>query len=75
MSVLYSGGEGQITVKLKGPTRNPPNSISLRFRTPGERPLTSVTVNGERWKDPLDEWVQLPGDIGSAEVVVRYAGP
>jgi hypothetical protein len=72
-SVLYQSGQGEITASLKGPRRNPPKEIRLRFRAPGERPLLSVTVNGQPWKKFKGEWVQLPGNIGSATVVARYA--
>ena len=40
---------------------------------PGGRRLASVEVNGKPWKQFGGEWVQLPGDIGSATVVARYA--
>src|SRR5580765_4355195 len=40
-SVLYEGGQNQITAQLDGPTRNPPKQIRLRFREPNGRPLKS----------------------------------
>ena len=72
-SVLYTGGQDQITATLQAPRRNPPKEIRLRFRAPSERPPLSVTVNGKPWKKFDGEWVRLPGDIGSATVVARYA--
>ncbi|MCX6893886.1 MAG: hypothetical protein NTX51_20555, partial [Verrucomicrobia bacterium] len=72
-SVLYTGGQDQITATLQAPRRNPPKEIRLRFRAPSERPPLSVTVNGKPWKKFNGEWVRLPGDIGSATVVARYA--
>jgi hypothetical protein len=72
-SVLYTSGQDEITASLQAPQRNPPKEIRLRFRAPtGVAPL-SVTVNGKPWKKFKGEWVQLPGDIGSATVVARYA--
>ncbi|HEV2435957.1 MAG TPA: hypothetical protein VG077_08155 [Verrucomicrobiae bacterium] len=71
-SVIYQGASGSITAKLQGPTRNPPHAIRLRFRTPGEKPLAGVTVNGRAWEKLEGDWVILPGNIGSAVVVATY---
>jgi hypothetical protein len=72
-SVIYTGGDNEITAKLEAPRRNPPKAIRLRFREPGGRSLSSVKVNGKPWKQFKGEWVQLPGDIGAAAVVARYS--
>jgi hypothetical protein len=71
-SIIYQGGSDNITAKLQGPTRNPPREIRVRFRTPGEKPLGSVTVNGQAWKKLDGDWVILPGDIGTALIVAAY---
>jgi hypothetical protein len=71
-SVIYVGGENEITAKVEGPSRNPPGAIGLRFREPDGRLLSSVEVNGKPWKKFKGEWVQLPGEIGSATVVAHY---
>ncbi len=73
VSVLYTGGDKEITAQLKGPTRNPPKEIRLRFRHPQEKPLASVTVNGKPWKKFDGEWVALPGAIGVATVTATFA--
>jgi len=70
--VLYEGGENQITARLEGPTRNPPKQIRLRFREPNERPLAAVTVNGKLWKKFKGEWVELPGNVGSATIIATF---
>jgi hypothetical protein len=72
-SVVYTGGDNEITAKLEAPQRNPPKAIRLRFREPGGRPLATVAVNGKPWKQFKGEWVELPGDIGEATVMARYA--
>jgi hypothetical protein len=72
-SVIYTGGGDQITAKLETPHRNAPKSIRLRFREPGGRALSSVEVNGKPWQQFKGEWVQLPGDIGTATVVASYS--
>jgi hypothetical protein len=72
MSLLYTGGNNEITVRLDGPSRNPPKKIRLRFRTPNEHSLQSVRVNGKFWNAFNGEWVALPGDIGSVEIKARY---
>jgi hypothetical protein len=71
-SVIYQGSSSNITARLQGPTRNPPRAIRLRFRAPGERPLTGVTVNGRSWEKLDGDWVILPGNIGKADVVATY---
>ena len=71
-SVVFSAAEDQITATLEAPRRNPPKALQLRFREPGGRALSAVTVNGKSWKKFKGEWVQLPGDIGTATVVARY---
>ena len=71
-SVIYEGGSGAITAKIEGPTRNPPREIRVRFRAPGERPLTGVTVNGRPWRKLDRDWVILPGNIGTASIVANY---
>jgi hypothetical protein len=71
-SVTYAAATNQITAKLEGPTRNPPSEIRVRFRTPDERPLKAVTVNGKTWEKIYRDWVVLPGDIHSAQIDARY---
>ncbi len=72
MSLLYRAGQNEITAQLDAPRRNPPAKVRLRFRAPAERPLHSVTVNGKPWQKFKGDWVELPGDIGSATIVARY---
>jgi hypothetical protein len=71
-SVLYTGGENEITAALDGPTRNPPKEIRLRFREPNGRPLKSVTMNGKPWEKFDGEWVRLPGNVGKTTIVARF---
>jgi len=72
VSVLYTAERSAITAHVNGPTRNPPGRIRLRFRALMERPPLLVTLNGKPWKRFSDDWVDLPGDIGRAEVSARY---
>jgi hypothetical protein len=71
-SVLYQGGTGKIAATLHAPTRNPAREIRFRFRTPNGRPLARVTVNGQSWKRIDKDWVILPGNIATAEIVATY---
>ena len=71
-SVIYSGGENQITAQVEGPTRNPPARVRVRFRTPTGQPVRSVELDGKEWARFSDDWVDLPGTVGKAVVVVRY---
>jgi len=72
MNISYIAGANRITAKLDAPQRNPPKTIRLRFRTPEARPLLSVTVNGKKWKRFSGDWVELPGNVKSAEVVGAF---
>jgi hypothetical protein len=71
-SILYEGAPGSITANLQGPTRNPPREIRIRFRTPGEKPLKTVIVNGRHWRKLDRDWVILPGNIGTAAITAAY---
>jgi hypothetical protein len=72
VSLRYAAGADEITATLKGPVRNPPRELRLRFRQPDGRAPASVTVNGKAWKKLQGEWVILPGDIGTTTVTARY---
>jgi hypothetical protein len=71
MSLFYAGGDNEIVAHLDGPRRNPPKQIDLRFRAPNETPIRAVTVNGKPWKQFKNDRVELPGNIGSAEIVAQ----
>jgi hypothetical protein len=71
-SVVFKGGEEEITAQVVGPQRNPPREIRLRFRHPHQKTIQSVSVNGETTKDFSGEWVTLPGSIGKAIVQARF---
>lgn len=73
LSVIYSADKKSITAHLAAPKRNFAKAIHVRFRHPTEEPIQSVTVNGQAWKDFSEEWVNLPGVIGSANVTAIYA--
>ncbi|MCC7377028.1 MAG: hypothetical protein IT581_20375 [Verrucomicrobiales bacterium] len=70
MSVHYRGEADAVVAELDGPRRNPPRTLRLRFRTPLERSIAAVTVNGKPWRRVQGEWVELPGDIGRAVIRV-----
>jgi hypothetical protein len=72
MSVLYNAGEKEIAVQLEGPRRNPPKQIHVRFRLPKELSIHSATVNGKPSKQVNKDWIELPGDVGSARIVARF---
>jgi len=71
-SVLYQGESGRIMAHLVGPSRNPPREIRLRFRMPEEKPVATITVNGKSWQKLDKDWVILPGNIGTADIVATY---
>ena len=72
-TIMYTCAADRINAHLEGPVRNPPKQIRLRFRSPSEHPLASVTVKGKPWKQFANDWVDLPGNIGTAEVSATFA--
>ena len=68
MSVLYTGGQGEVTARVIPPQRNPPKLTRIRFRTPDERPIRSVRINGKPWSKLEGEWVELPA--GTAPLTI-----
>jgi hypothetical protein len=67
-TLVYNAAAETIDAHLEAPVRNSPKTIRLRFRVPNERQLASVTVNGKVWKQFASDWVELPGDIGRADI-------
>lgn len=65
MSVLFEAESDRIVVRLKGPRRNPPESIRVRCRAAGIR-VELAEVNGQTWTNCVGDWLVLPGDIGEA---------
>lgn len=72
VSVMYHGTKDQIICDLKGPQRNPPREIRVRFRDPESRSLQSVIVNGKPWTQFKDDWVTLPGSVGNAKISANF---
>lgn len=72
MSLLYTGGDHQITCEVNLPRRNHPKTVRLRLRIPDELPIKSVTVNGKPWTQVQQDWVELSPWLGSGRVVVTY---
>jgi hypothetical protein len=70
--VVFTGGDNEIRAQVIGPQRNPPKGIRLRFRTPTGAPVRGVTVNGKPWKKFDQNWVYLPGHVGTESVVAHY---
>jgi hypothetical protein len=75
VSLVYTAAGDRITAHVEGPRRNPPRTLRLRFREPGGRALAEVTVNGKPCGAVEGEWVRLPGNLGTAEVVARFRAP
>ena len=72
MSILYEGGENEITARVELPKRNLPKAVRLRFRTPEEHAIKSVFVNGKEFPGFKGEWVDLPPELGRAEINITY---
>jgi hypothetical protein len=65
---------GRITATVELPSRNPPQSVVLRFRHPKAAPIKSVVVNGRDWKDfnKDKETITLTGLTGAVTVQADY---
>jgi hypothetical protein len=74
MSVHYRGEPDAVVAQLDGPQRNPPRTVRVRFRDSQQRPIRAVTVNGKSWRRFDGEWVELPGNVGRAEIRVDLSG-
>jgi hypothetical protein len=69
-----TGGD-KIKAIVDPPARNSPNNIFIRIRHPKERPIKSVTVNGQPYErfDAKKEWVILPGTVkDKQQIEVSY---
>jgi hypothetical protein len=65
---------GRIDIKLDPPRRSPCREIKLRLRHPEGRPIQSVTVDGNPWRqfDPTGPWITLPGAAAEHRITVSY---
>jgi len=75
LTLESDAGADKIRAILDPPTRNGPNNIFVRLRHPKERPIKSVTVNGQPYErfDARKEWVILPGAIeGRRQIEASY---
>ncbi len=72
---IVSHGDGdKITATVEMPSRNPPQTVKLRFRHPQAKPIKSVTLNGQDWPeyDPDKEVILLTGVQGTATIIANY---
>jgi hypothetical protein len=73
-AIVSDVDNGKITATIEMPSRNPPNSLIVRFRHPKTAPIKSVTVNGQPWTrfDKDKEIIELTGTTGRVMVVANY---
>lgn len=64
-----SGNELKAIVELSN--RNPPKQLLVRLRQPDEKPIRSVTVNGQPWKnfDVKKEYISIPNPSATTYVI------
>ena len=70
-----NASEDKIRAVVDPPARNNAKNIFVRIRHPKERPIQSVTVNGQPYErfDAKKEWVILPGNVkGRQQIEVSY---
>ena len=72
--IASDADRGTITATIEIPSRRPPQAVLLRLRHPQQKPIRSVTVNGQAWKgfNPDRELIELAGLTGRAMVVASY---
>jgi hypothetical protein len=65
---------GKIDATVEMPSRNPPESVLLRFRHPQATQMKSVSVNGRPWKDfdAAAETIRLHDLQGTVKVEAGY---
>lgn len=65
---------GRITATVEIPARRPAQTVLVRLRHPEQKPLRSVTVNGQPWSDfdAAKEVVRLHDVKGSVRVEAAY---
>jgi hypothetical protein len=65
---------GRITATVETPSRKRPQAVMLRFRHPQARPIKSVTVNGQDWREfnTDKEVIRVTGVQGKATIVAHY---
>jgi hypothetical protein len=67
--------EGNIAATVDFPANGFGATTKLRLRTPGQRPMKSVLLNGKKWTqfDPSEETITIPaGARGHMTVVAEY---
>lgn len=74
LEIRSQAKDRRITAHIDLPTRDPFEKAVLRLRHPDGAPIKRVTVNGAEWKDwdAQKEWIVLPGDLKTADVVADY---
>jgi len=62
ISVEGKAGSSQLAAQIKMPNRRSPKELVVRFRHPQNKPMRSVSVNGQDWAnyDIQKEWVVIP---------------
>jgi len=62
MSVESKAASGELAAQIEMPERRRPGRLLVRFRHPQNKPMRSVSVNGQDWAncDIQKEWVVIP---------------
>jgi hypothetical protein len=65
---------GKITATVQMPSRKPPQTVMLRFRHPQAKPIKSVTLNGQDWRNfnTAKEVILVTGLQGKATIIADY---
>jgi hypothetical protein len=63
-----------VECKVNVPSRHPVKKLKIRFRSPEQQKISSVTVNDQNWQDfdREGEWVIIPGSLKEGRIIVRY---
>jgi hypothetical protein len=74
-TIRSEAGSGRINCEIESPQRNRPAELVVRLRHPAEKPIQSVTVNGQSWTDfdREKEWIRVKNPKEERyEIVATY---
>jgi hypothetical protein len=72
LGIESQAASGKILAHLKLTDGRKPRTVLLRLRHPDEKPIRSVTVNGQDWTDfdSSKEWIRIPNPGGGEYSIV-----
>lgn len=75
LQMRSAAASGRLEARVEFASTRRPMNLVVRFRHPGKKPISSVTVNGVAWSDfdSAGEWVRIPFPReGAYSIVTQY---